>query len=115
MKKVFTAIFAFLFLFSAVGGAAAYVNAEEDTELAKNCKAAYLCDWHSGTRIYSKNETQHLPIASMCKIMTLVLIMDELESGSLKLDEEIPSAKTRAVWAARRCSWNRARLIRRAI
>ncbi len=89
MKKVLTAIFAFLFLFSAVGGAAAYVNAEEDTELAKNCKAAYLCDWHSGTRIYSKNETQHLPIASMCKIMTLVLIMDELESGSLKLDEEI--------------------------
>ena len=51
MKKVLTAIFAFLFLFSAVGGAAAYVNAEEDTELAKNCKAAYLCDWHSGTRI----------------------------------------------------------------
>ena len=42
MKKVLTAIFAFLFLFSAVGGAAAYVNAEEDTELAKNCKAAYL-------------------------------------------------------------------------
>ena len=55
MKKVLTAIFAFLFLFSAVSGAAAYVNAEEDTELAKNCKAAYLCDWHSGTRIYSKN------------------------------------------------------------
>ena len=38
MKKVLTAIFAFLFLFSAVGGAAAYVNAEEDTELAKTAK-----------------------------------------------------------------------------
>lgn len=39
MKKVFTAIFAFLFLFSAVGGAAAYVNAEEDTELAKKLQS----------------------------------------------------------------------------
>ena len=89
MKKVLTAIFVFFFLLSSIGGISAYVSAEEETELAKNCKAAYLADWHSGIKIYSKNETEHLPIASMCKIMTLVLCMDELESGSLSLDEEI--------------------------
>lgn len=89
MKKAIVTFFTFLVLFSAIGSTSLFVRAEEQTELARNCKAAYLSDWHSGTEIYAKNETEHLPIASMCKIMTLLLCFDEIESGSLKLDEDI--------------------------
>lgn len=97
MKKIITTLFVFLTLISITGAVA--INASADTDfnadlnLAKNCKAAYLADWYSGTKIYSKNETQHLPIASMCKIMTLILCMDEIENGSLRLDDDITVSK----------------------
>lgn len=65
------------------------VCAETKEELVNGCKAAYLCDWRSGTEVYAKNETEHLPIASMCKIMTLNLCFDALNKGNFSLDEEI--------------------------
>ena len=54
-----------------------------------NGKASYMMDWASGTEIYSANATQRLPIASMCKIMTLILCFDAIDSGNLTLDEMI--------------------------
>ena len=42
-------------------------------EITTECKAAYLADADSGTVVYAKNERERLPIASMCKIMTLLL------------------------------------------
>lgn len=58
-------------------------------ELAPNCKAAYLCDDATGTKVYSKDETKRLPIASMCKIMTLLLSFEAVESGNLSYGEKI--------------------------
>ncbi len=54
-----------------------------------SCKAAYLCDCGSGVCAYRENETERLPIASMCKIMTLLLCFEEVEGGTLSYDEEI--------------------------
>ena len=52
-------------------------------------EAAYLTDFNSGTVIYAKNETERLPIASMCKIMTLLLTFESIDSGSLSLDDTV--------------------------
>lgn len=52
-------------------------------------KSAYLVDFNSGCVIYSKNENERLPIASMCKIMTLLLTFENIDNGSLALDDEI--------------------------
>ena len=52
-------------------------------------KAAYMMDFATKTPIYSKDETKRLPIASMCKIMTLLLSFEALEAGELTLDEAI--------------------------
>ncbi|MBR5192174.1 MAG: D-alanyl-D-alanine carboxypeptidase [Clostridia bacterium] len=52
-------------------------------------KSAYLCDANTGTVIYSKNENMHLPIASMCKIMTLLLIFEEIDCGNISLEDDI--------------------------
>ena len=57
--------------------------------LQLNAKAAYMMDWASGTEIYSSNATDRLPIASMCKIMTLILCFDAIDAGNLSLDEMI--------------------------
>ena len=45
---------------------------EKQDELEIHAKSAYLMDYATKTPIYSKNEKTHLPIASMCKIMTLL-------------------------------------------
>ena len=68
-------------------GATIAVSAQET--LAPSCKAAYLMDEASGMQLYAKNETQRLPIASMCKIMTLLLAFEAEERGELSLDEQI--------------------------
>lgn len=67
------------------GGGALTVKAEEKP----NCKAAYLCDFESGTAVYSSNEEKRLPIASMCKIMTLLLSLESVDRGELSFDEQI--------------------------
>ena len=88
MKKVMLLLF--LCIVSLSGLATATVNAQENTaSMAQNSKAAYLCDWRSGTEVFAKNATSHLPIASMCKIMTLNLCFEEIDSGRLSLEEEL--------------------------
>lgn len=57
--------------------------------LQMRAKASYLMDYHSKTVLHAQNETKHLPIASMCKIMTLILCFDAIDAGNLSMDEEI--------------------------
>lgn len=53
------------------------------------CKAAYLCEAAGGAVAYEQNATERLPIASMCKIMTLILSFEAVECGNLTYDEPI--------------------------
>jgi len=52
-------------------------------------KSAYMIDPNTKTVIYKKNETMRLPIASMCKVMTLLLAFEEIDGGNLCFDDEI--------------------------
>lgn len=52
-------------------------------------KSAYLMDFGTESVMYSQNETERLPIASMCKIMTLLLSFDAIQEGKLDINEEI--------------------------
>ena len=56
MKKFFTVIASLFLIISLSSSVIVYAN-EKETEIAKNCKSAYLSDWNSGTEIYSKNST----------------------------------------------------------
>ena len=72
--------------------ALAEVNSGVETpysNLGIRAKSAYLMDFSTSTPIYAVNEQKHLPIASMCKIMTLILAFDAIDSGNLSFDEEI--------------------------
>ena len=57
--------------------------------LQTRAKSAYLMDFGTQTVMYSHNETARLPIASMCKIMTLLLSFDAIKAGALDMNEEI--------------------------
>ena len=52
-------------------------------------KSAYLMDFTSETELFAQNEEARLPIASMCKIMTLLLSFEAIEEGNLSMQEEI--------------------------
>ena len=51
--------------------------------------SAVLMDYNTGTVLYAKNADLALPPASVTKIMTLLLIMEEIDSGNLSLTEEV--------------------------
>lgn len=89
MKKIIATILT-LGLSAGFAGAAASVNtAYANTQLTSACKSAYLCDFNSGECIYKQNETERLPIASVCKVMTLTLCFDAIQSGKLSLEDKI--------------------------
>lgn len=61
----------------------------ESTEIVNSAKSAILMEKNSGMTLFDKNSDKKLPPASMTKVMTLLLIMEELEKGGIKLDEKI--------------------------
>ena len=72
----------------------ACVCAEEEKHsqqsgLDVNAKSAYVMEIQSETPIYSKEENKRLPIASMCKIMTLLLAFEAIDEGVISMDEEV--------------------------
>ncbi|WP_010095994.1 D-alanyl-D-alanine carboxypeptidase family protein [Ornithinibacillus scapharcae] len=62
---------------------------QESLDLAPDAKSGILIERDTGKIMFEKQAHEKLPPASMTKIMTLLLIMEELEKGSLKKDELI--------------------------
>ncbi len=66
---------------------------ESQANLAENAKSAILIERDTGTILYDKNSAEKLPPASMTKIMTLILIMEAIDNGSLTLDEKVRTSE----------------------
>lgn len=65
------------------------VMGEEKSDLVDSSKSAILLEKNSGMTLYEKDANVELPPASMTKIMTLLLIMEELEKDTIKMDEMV--------------------------
>lgn len=65
------------------------VSAQEFEDLAPNAKSAIMIEASTGEVLFKKNENEKLAPASMTKMMSMLLIMEEIEKGNLKWDEEI--------------------------
>lgn len=63
----------------------------EDFEVS--AKSAVLMDYNTGTVLYEKNADEPLPPASVTKIMTLLLIMEAIESGKIDSDGMITASE----------------------
>lgn len=69
--------------------AASGVCESHAAELVSGARAAYLMDYDSGQCVYALNEHDRMPIASVCKVMTLTLCLDAVQSGELSMDDDI--------------------------
>ncbi|WP_233566639.1 D-alanyl-D-alanine carboxypeptidase family protein [Cohnella endophytica] len=63
------------------------------TDMAASAKSAILMDADSGTVIYEKNSDISLPPASITKIMTMLLVMEALDEGKLKLTDKVQASE----------------------
>lgn len=87
MKKICLFFFFLIIPFS--------VKAEE-LGLAENAKSAIMIEYTTGEILYSKNPYEKLAPASMTKIMSLILIMENIENGKLNWNDTIVVSKSAA-------------------
>ncbi len=85
MKKIF--LFCLLFLLCIKNIYA------EDLGLAKHSETAILMEASTNKIIFEKESHKKMAPASMTKIMTMLLTMEALEKGNIKLDEDVVVSK----------------------
>ncbi|MBU8907867.1 D-alanyl-D-alanine carboxypeptidase family protein [Desertibacillus haloalkaliphilus] len=69
---------------------------ESSINLAPDASSAILIERDTGTVLFEKNSQEKLPPASMTKIMTMLLIMEALDKGQIKLDEKVRTSERAA-------------------
>lgn len=79
MKKI---VFILISLFSFL-----FIKNVSAVEMDISAKSAILVDFNTGKVLYSKNENEPLAMASMTKVMSMLLIMEKIDDGSLKYDD----------------------------
>ncbi|MGF7050351.1 D-alanyl-D-alanine carboxypeptidase (penicillin-binding protein 5/6) [Paenibacillus sp. DS2015] len=62
-------------------------------ELAASALSAILMDADTGTIIYEKNSHDKLPPASITKVMTMLLTMEAINDGKLKLTDKVRTSE----------------------
>lgn len=84
MKKVICFFICVCFMIQSVA-----VFAEGNTDLGLNAKSAILMEESTGNILYESNPDERLPIASVTKVMTMLLIMEAVDSGKISLDDMV--------------------------
>lgn len=84
MKKVICFFICVCFMMHSV-----VVFAESNTDLGLNAKSAILMEESTGNILYESNPDERLPIASVTKVMTMLLIMEAVDSGKISLDDMV--------------------------
>ena len=73
-----------------VSAPAAQETAAAVEGLSLTCRAAVLVEPESGRVLYEKNPDERMPIASITKLMTLLLTFEAIHGGKLTLDTLVP-------------------------
>lgn len=93
MKKIISVLLCFLMIMPLSITAFAQNNTLTDSLTAKS---VVLMEMSSGEILLSKNPDEKLPPASITKIMTMLLVMEALDSGKIKLEDIVTASKNAA-------------------
>lgn len=86
MKKICFFIMCFVFMIS-------FVKANEELNIINDGKSAILIESKTGKVLYEKNSHERFAPASMTKIMSMILIMEEIEKGKLKWNDVLVTSE----------------------
>ena len=81
---IFGAIISFVFLFSNQT-----ITANASFTTSANCKSAVLIEKNSKQVLYENASHEKLPIASVTKLMTVLLTLEHIDNGSISLDDKV--------------------------
>lgn len=81
---IFGAIISFVFLFSNQT-----ITANASFATSANCKSAVLIEKNSKQVLYENASHEKLPIASVTKLMTVLLTLEHIDNGSISLDDKV--------------------------
>ncbi|PGZ99381.1 D-alanyl-D-alanine carboxypeptidase [Bacillus pseudomycoides] len=68
-------------------------EAETKPQLAEQASSAIVIEQDTGKVLFEKNPNEKLPPASMTKIMTMLLIMEQIEKGKLTLKDKVRASE----------------------
>ena len=72
------------------------ISANEDEKLDVKAKSYVLMDVSNGKLLLGKNEHERLYPASVTKIMTLLLVIEKIDSGKLSLEDKVTASTAAA-------------------
>ncbi|MDR1138584.1 MAG: D-alanyl-D-alanine carboxypeptidase [Clostridiales bacterium] len=100
LKVVFAGAISLLIVASMAFGSVSLSFAKSKSQLpqdlAKNAKSAVLVDYDTGTVVFDKNPDDRYPIASMVKIMTLLLVCQDIQDGLLTVNTDVAISENAA-------------------
>ena len=64
----------------------------EDPDI--HAKAAILVDGETGTVLYDKNMHEELPMASITKVMSALLVLEAVDRGQLRMDQNVTATES---------------------
>lgn len=73
--------------------AVAFATNAADKDVDISSRSAILMEYQSGDVLFSKDETKHLPVASMVKMMTILISLEELQAGNVAFDTKITTTE----------------------
>lgn len=95
-KKWISALLAVCFLLSPVCLRAQRVPLETEAPFELEAASVLLMDAGTGTVILEKNADEKRPVASVTKLMTILLVLEALDEGKITLEQEVSVSKAAA-------------------
>ena len=89
MKKICFFVFCFLFLIPTLYAEKLTSSDNEKNNIINDGKSAILIEASTGKVLYEKNSHDRYAPASMTKIMSMILIIEEIEKGKLKWNDNL--------------------------
>lgn len=86
MKKIISLFLSIIFL---INQNTFIFASQKGCNINIGSKSAVLMDASTGSLLYEKNCHQKLPPASVTKVMTMLIICEAIESGKIKIDDEV--------------------------
>lgn len=74
----------------------AMMTAADASALSVDAKSAILMDMASGTVLFEQNPHEPLPVASVTKVMTLLLVMEAVDDGRLSYTDKVTTSSRAA-------------------
>lgn len=93
MKKLLSLCLVFMLLFSFMPHIS---DVLAENELDMKVKSSLLMDYDSGEVLFEDNADERVQVASIVKLMTALITMEEIENGNLSLEEKLVSTENAA-------------------